>query len=253
MSSTSVCAELLNELKRLDRLLDETQVTANKYYSITTKFQQFQKDGIEVSDKELDKLIRSYRDIKSELNRVDKSCGISLGKLNRLENEKRKRKEEHSLVGGKRFKGDTSLPKGRNVAARISKDRDYPEEWILASIVSFDEHKQIYEVEDADPELVGDENDPIPYRRHYFMPPNRIIPLPGLENKSKEIPKGTEVLAMFPETTSFYRAIVEMPPKGKKNPDYILKFDDDDDDSGQTPLRRVDPNYVLSRNDSLKS
>jgi len=265
--SSSVCAELLNELKRLDRLLDETQVAANKYYSITTKFQQAVKDGIpDQNDKEWNKLIRNYRETKLTLAKVDRASGICIDKVNKLEIEKRKRKAggaamtsgapgssvEHPSAGGKRFKGDTSIPKGKLVAARVSKDKEVPEEWILAAIIAYDDHKGLYEVEDAEHVLGLDDYDPNAHRKHYFMAASRIVVLPDTLEKCKDYPKGTEVLAMFPDTTSFYRARVEQAPRGKKTQEYILKFDDDDDETGITPQRRVSPLYVLSKQDAGK-
>ncbi len=45
------------------------------------------------------------------------------------------------------------------------------------------------------------------------MPGYRVIPLPDVVDKVKEYPKGSEVLAMFPDTTAFYKAFVVHPPK----------------------------------------
>ncbi len=48
------------------------------------------------------------------------------------------------------------------MAARISKDKSTPEEWILAVIVKKFPEENKYEVEDEDP---GDEADPNPSRK----------------------------------------------------------------------------------------
>ena len=74
--------------------------------------------------------------------------------------------------------------------------------------------------------------------------------------------KGARVMAIFPETTSFYRAIVSKQPtwtSGMSSQDggvgnahkprvkeVILKFEDDEDqESGKTPHRRVPSRYVI--------
>ena len=76
--------------------------------------------------------------------------------------------------------------------------------------------------------------------------------------------KGARVMAIFPETTSFYRAIVSKQPTwtagtsaeesggGVGNAhkprvkEVILKFEDDEDtESGKTPHRRVPSRYVI--------
>lgn len=46
-----------------------------------------------------------------------------------------------------------------------------------------------------------------------MLPPDKIIPLPENVEKAREFSKGTEVLAMFPNTTAFYNASVVQPPK----------------------------------------
>lgn len=65
--------------------------------------------------------------------------------------------------------------------------------------------------------------------------------------------KGTHVMAIFPETTSFYRAVVSKQPvwkltAGSTKPivkELILKFEDDEDENGRTPFRRVPSRYVI--------
>lgn len=60
-------------------------------------------------------------------------------------------------------------------------------------------------------------------------------------------------MAIFPETTSFYRAVVSKQPVWKKSSsgyqpivkEMIVKFEDDEDDQGNTPHRRVPSRYVI--------
>ncbi|PRP77067.1 hypothetical protein PROFUN_14612 [Planoprotostelium fungivorum] len=209
------------------------------------------------NDKQWTKLIKKIKESRTSAGNCERLLTTGLDGLSKVAADDKKRKKAtgpaaHPTVGAKRFKGDStfSIPKGRQVAARVTKDREDPEAWILAAIVSYDEHKQQYEVEDEDP---GDESEPNPYRKHYFLPCHCLIPLPAETDKLKEIPKGTKVLSMFPDTTSFYVAEVVNPPKGKKNPEYTVKFEDDDDETGETPERRVKPKYVCLRENTAKS
>lgn len=63
--------------------------------------------------------------------------------------------------------------------------------------------------------------------------------------------KGKDVMAIFPETTSFYKAIVSKRPIWELErgipcvKEVIVKFDDDEDSNGRTPHRRVPSRYVI--------
>ena len=64
--------------------------------------------------------------------------------------------------------------------------------------------------------------------------------------------KGTDCMAIFPETTSFYRAKVSKDPVWKLDrssspmvKEIIVKFEDDEDQHGRTPHRRVPARYVI--------
>ena len=62
-----------------------------------------------------------------------------------------------------------------------------------------------------------------------------------------ELHKGDQVLAVFPETTSFYRAVISKAPRRCAGGaiECIVKFEDDEDESGRTPHRRVHSRFVL--------
>eukprot|EP01117_Protostelium_nocturnum_P006715 TRINITY_DN2416_c0_g1_i1.p1 TRINITY_DN2416_c0_g1~~TRINITY_DN2416_c0_g1_i1.p1 ORF type:complete len:260 (-),score=65.49 TRINITY_DN2416_c0_g1_i1:807-1586(-) len=256
-SEVSTSSEVLIAAQKLAKSIEEFQSIVTQCENFTTKVLKGSSSGsVSLSDKQFNKLVQKGREAKSAASKAEKACASCLDKISKMEAESPKKRKgklgNHPNVGAKRFKGDSafSIPKGRQVAAKISKDKDTPEEWILCSVVGYDDHKQIYEVEDEDP---GDESDPEPYRRHYWLACHCLIPLPQEGEKVKEIPKGTTVLSMFPATTSFYRAVVELPPRGKKFPDYTIKFEDDDDETGATPPRKVKPRFVCLRENVAKS
>ncbi|KAL9642178.1 hypothetical protein ABK040_007182 [Willaertia magna] len=134
------------------------------------------------------------------------------------------------------------IPVGSKVAARISGTTEESGDtgfWILASVVKYIPDKGRYEVEDEDP---GDEENP--GKKRYKLNKKHIIPLPTDFSQHKVFKKGDQVFAIFPNTTTFYRAIVKTLPTAKNQRNYYLEFEDDEEDGG-TPQRKVSYKYVI--------
>ena len=87
---------------------------------------------------------------------------------------------------------------------------------------------------------------------------SKLIRLPWnhvmrLSSGTEGFEKSADVMAIFPETTSFYRAIVSKKPvwdlaPGSTTPivkELVLKFEDDEGSNGRTPHRRVPSRYVI--------
>ena len=62
-------------------------------------------------------------------------------------------------------------------------------------------------------------------------------------------------MGVFPETTSFYRATVVKSPKAPTSSgstqthwEVVVRFDDDEDEAGKWPARRVPAHFVLRAN-----
>lgn len=125
---------------------------------------------------------------------------------------------------------------GEQVAAKVSQDTEVEGSWILGNVLDFDPNQGIYEVQDEDDV-------------------NRIVHLPitsvkRLEDTSSHLRRSDRVLAVFPETTSFYPAIVAKnpkPPVSGSQWDVIVRFEGDEDDSGKAPPRKVPGRFVLKR------
>lgn len=64
-----------------------------------------------------------------------------------------------------------------------------------------------------------------------------------LEDGTAHQRKGDKVLAVFPETTSFYRALVVKNPKAP-GWDVVVRFEDDEDSSGVAPARKIPNRFV---------
>ncbi|KAJ8080563.1 hypothetical protein PM082_017397 [Marasmius tenuissimus] len=138
------------------------------------------------------------------------------------------------------------LKEGRKVAfhpppAKNAAAADQEDQWILAVVTKcINADKNRYEVHDPEPQENGEPG------LHYNTTLRSIIPLPDtgapLGHPSslsayREFPKGSTVMALYPDTSVFYRAEVvatpqDLKPAGKANtsymPAYKVKFEDDD-------------------------
>mmetsp|Transcript_9961 Transcript_9961/g.12557 ORF Transcript_9961/g.12557 Transcript_9961/m.12557 type:complete len:303 (+) Transcript_9961:119-1027(+) len=141
------------------------------------------------------------------------------------------------LVRRRRRSKNAARP-SEQVAAKITRT-DENGSWILASVQRFYADTETYDVQDEDDTT-----------KLIRLPWNHVMRLSnGTEGC---FGKNTKVMAIFPETTSFYRAVVSrepvwVVPKGATHPivkEMILKFEDDED-AGVTPHRRVPARYVI--------
>ncbi|XP_066384910.1 SAGA-associated factor 29 homolog A-like [Miscanthus floridulus] len=126
--------------------------------------------------------------------------------------------------------------KGEQVAARVKSD-DENDEWFVVKVIHFDKETKEYEVLDEEPG--DDEESTQMYERKYKLPMSSIIPFPkkGDPLSAPDFGQGRQVLAVYPGTTALYRATVASHRK-RKSDDYILEFDDDEED-GSLPQRAV--------------
>ncbi|KAH6912842.1 SGF29 tudor-like domain-containing protein [Coprinopsis sp. MPI-PUGE-AT-0042] len=134
-------------------------------------------------------------------------------------------------VGPSKKQGRVPLAAGRKVALWNSmvNNPGSEEDWILAIIIKVvgnEKGKFIYEVRDAEEQ---DTQTPVIAAQKY------VIPLPDPKAlSSNDFSVGSTVLALYPDTSCFYRAEVVATPKqmqatsGAKQPTYKLKFEDDD-------------------------
>jgi len=125
------------------------------------------------------------------------------------------------------------------VAAKVTRT-DENGSWILASVQRFYADTETYDVQDEDDTS-----------KLIRLPWSHVMRLStGTEGCFH---KGTDCMAIFPETTSFYRAKVSKDPMWKLSPngntplvkEVVVKFEDDEDEQGRTPHRRVPSRYVI--------
>ena len=117
------------------------------------------------------------------------------------------------------------------------------QEWIVAVVVQYIPQELAYEVMDADDDG-GDGNGQV-----YHLPQDLVIPMPrsASARDGTNFPPGTMVLAVYPATTTFYRATVvsqaRRMPNGEYS-EYLLEFEDDGDADG-LPQRPVPFMHVV--------
>ena len=142
------------------------------------------------------------------------------------------------LAVRKRQRGKRAARPGEQVAAKVTRT-DENGSWILAAVQRFYPDTETYDVQDEDDTS-----------KLIRLPWNHVMRLSvGAENVFR---KGTACMAIFPETTSFYRSKVSKNPAWRLDrsgtpvvKEMIVKFEDDEDANGRTPHRRVPSRYVI--------
>lgn len=140
-------------------------------------------------------------------------------------------------INPKRKRSKFAARPGEHVAAKVTRT-DENGSWILASVQRFYPETDTYDVQDEDDTS-----------KLIRLPWSHVMRLStGTEGCFK---KGADCMAIFPETTSFYKAKVSKAPIWKiehNEPivkEIIVRFEDDEDGSGKTPHRRVPSRYVI--------
>jgi SAGA-associated factor 29 len=134
--------------------------------------------------------------------------------------------------------------KKNNKQEETDNDDDEEEEdenWILAEVVAYHTNTGKYDVDDVDAEE-GQER--------YTLGKKKIVPLPlwranPFTDPDAIFPKDSFVLALYPQTTCFYRGIVSESPQTPLE-DYSILFEDNTYPEGYSPPLNVPQLYVVS-------
>ncbi|GLU11350.1 hypothetical protein SLE2022_281050 [Rubroshorea leprosula] len=133
--------------------------------------------------------------------------------------------------------------KGEQVAARVRPENAEKDVWIVAKVTHFDRETKEFDVLDEEP----GEDEESGGQRKYKLPMSCIIPFPKRNNPAAitEFSPGRPVLAVYPGTTELYKATVISTPRKSKSEEYVLEFDDDEED-GTLPQRTVPFHNVVA-------
>ncbi|KFB46906.1 AGAP005116-PA-like protein [Anopheles sinensis] len=132
---------------------------------------------------------------------------------------------------------DTSyIAKPGDMVAALVKSEEGEENWILAEVVQYVSLTSKYEVDDIDEEQ----------KDRHVLSRRRIVPLPLMRanpetDRQALFPKGTTVMALYPQTTCFYKAIINQLPQ-TANEEYEVLFEDPTYPDGFSP-----PLFVAQR------
>ncbi|XP_065887610.1 SAGA-associated factor 29-like [Dysidea avara] len=137
---------------------------------------------------------------------------------------------------------------GSHVAAHVKTD-DGEEQWILAVVNSYNSHSHKYVVDDIDEEGNNGKE------RHTVMK-RKVIPLPLYKVDPHLHPQGLfklkqPVLALYPQTTCFYKANIHKLPKDV-NSDYAVLFEDPAYPDGFSPPLDIPQRFVLPVKESKR-
>ncbi|CAN6328908.1 unnamed protein product, partial [Urochloa humidicola] len=247
-------ASLLEKAKELDQLKKDQEdviVEINKLHKKVLATPDFvDKTGDAVVLKLRGLYTRAKELAESEISASTALIGLLDGLLQSGTSAPQRKKIEVGDQKKKRMKSDTDAArfsaasmrnqleqaanlKGEQVAARVKSD-DEKDEWFVVKVIHFDKETKEYEVLDEEP---GDDEEST--QKKYKLPMSYIIPFPkkGDPSSAPDFGQGRQVLAVYPGTTALYRATVASHRK-RKSDDYILEFDDDEED-GSLPQRAV--------------
>lgn len=143
-----------------------------------------------------------------------------------------------SSRGSNRKRTKWAARPGEQVAAKVTRT-DENGSWILASVQRFYVDTETYDVQDEDDTS-----------KLIRLPWSHVMRLStGAEGCFL---KGADCMAIFPETTSFYKSKVAKAPVWKLDHGFpcvkeiVVQFEDDEDAAtGKTPMRRVPSRYVI--------
>ena len=221
------CGLLQEKLLQQDRLI-EAQLLAmdsDAHLKEETQNEIVEKDQIPVEEIPIDRTAS-----ETVLSKSDTIDGTSL-----LHTASHPVKSDSQLIiGGSNVAEPSEGPiaNGSEVVANLCIDE--VQNWILANILGYTDN--IYTIEDAE----VDESTNT--KTKYSVSPHQLVPL---VSGRREFPAGSEVIALFPGSTCFYRATVVLPPsKRKKTLDYLVEFEDDFVD-GVLVKRNIPSKYVV--------
>uniref|UniRef100_A0A7N0UKR2 SGF29 C-terminal domain-containing protein n=1 Tax=Kalanchoe fedtschenkoi TaxID=63787 RepID=A0A7N0UKR2_KALFE len=256
-------AGILENSKELDRLRKEQEEVLLEINKLHKKLQTNPEVVEKPGDTSLSKLRYFYTHAK-EL--AENEVNVSNQLLNKLEvllpsapQGQQRRRMEGNEQKKKRMKVDADITrlspsirshlescsnlKGEQVAAKVRPEEGEKDEWFVVKVLHFDRESREFEVLDEDP---GDEEEGTGQRR-YKLPMSHIIPFPKRTDPANapEYSPGRHVLAVYPGTTALYKATVVNGHRKRKIDDYVLEFDDDEE-NGALPQRTVPFHRVVA-------
>lgn len=263
MMSAPDISSILENSKELDRLRKEQEDVLTEINKMHKKLQTTPEVVDKHGDNSLTKLKNLYAHAK-ELSEIEvRVSNALLGQLDallppappgprrRIEGNEQKKKQKKNDSDISRVSSylrnqldSCASLKGEQVAARVKSEDPEKDEYIVVKVINFDKETREFEVLDEEP---GDDEEGSGQRK-FKLPMSHIIPFPKRNDPSAapDFPTGRAVLAVYPGTTTLYKATVVNPSRKRKTDDYLLEFDDDESEDGSMPQRTVPFYNVVS-------
>ncbi|CAM8965334.1 unnamed protein product [Rhodiola kirilowii] len=252
-------AAIIESAKEIDRLRDELKEVIQEINKLHKKLQTNPEVVEKPGDTSLSRLRYLYTKGKELSENEENVSNQLLKQLDALlpggpsgQQKRRIGTAEGNEQKKKRMKNDSDIPKlsasmrnhlescvnlkGEEVAARVRVEGD-KEEWLVVKVENFDRETRVFEVVDEEP--AEDEDGGV--QGKYKLPMSHIIPFPKKTEpcSAPDYPPGRHVLAVYPGTSALYKATVVNAHRKRKTDDYLLEFDDDEEEDGSLPKRAV--------------
>ncbi|MED6158764.1 SAGA-associated factor 29 B [Stylosanthes scabra] len=252
MSSLDITG-ILDNSKELDRLRKEQEDVLLEINRLHKKLQTAPEVVEKPGDNSLARLKILYTQAKDLSDSEAQISSLLINQLDTLlpsgQGQPRRRiGKEGNEQKRKRVKTESDISrmsnlKGEQVAARVTPRNADKDEWFVVKVIHFDKESKEVEVLDEEP---GDDEEGSG-QRQYKLPMGNIIPFPKSNDPSgaPDFPPGSHVLAVYPGTTALYKATVVHGHRKRKTDDYVLEFDDDEED-GSLPQRTVPFHKVVA-------
>ncbi|XP_045114042.1 SAGA-associated factor 29-like isoform X2 [Portunus trituberculatus] len=138
------------------------------------------------------------------------------------------------------------VAKVNDMVACLVRGSEGEDNWILAEVVSYNPATNKYEVDDIDEEQ----------KERHTLSRRRVYPLPLMRanpevNPEALYPKGSIVMALYPQTTCFYKAVINRLPT-LATEEYEVLFEDPTYADGYSPPLMVAQRYVIQIKDVSK-
>lgn len=133
-----------------------------------------------------------------------------------------------------------------DMAAALVRSPDGDENWILAEVVTYNQTTGRYEVDDIDEEQ----------KDRHALSRRKVIPLPTRRACPETNPEalyepGVTVMAIYPQTTCFYKGVIKEQPSTGSD-EYQVLFEDPSYADGYSPPLYVAQRYIITVTDKKK-
>ena len=242
----------INETQSLDSLISTTTTNNNNNNKeLLNLLEMIKKPDNTLSSRSLDndeQIEMNLRLIQNHLQNVIKSQKLldsmilKLSKVMDTASMNQSQTNPYQNVNGKQYWTSaynpvSVIPLHSEVAYKPKQKNSLDEEWFQCIVIKISNDGLKYEVQDPEPDEMGNAG------KIFKCTWKEIIPIPSAKSKNlmKPYPMGTKVLARYPETTTFYPAVVSR--ENRKDAKICkLRFDGEEEVNKET---EVDRRFVL--------